>query len=318
MCTSTGRTEEDTERMWLLANAANGDGAQTAKRRSHRRFFGVLFAHGTLKDRIVIASAIFAIFVQTIIPPLLMMMLGQFTNIFSKQQATSHVHVNGSDPSPAEIYKDTIHGGLSHETLKFSCISFFVTIVTFIAAFIQKYQWELIAMKQEHRIRRAFMAQILKLDIAWIEKNKASDISHMLHDHIERLYEGISDHIPTTIFILSAVSLSFMVAVHVQWDLALIMMGMAPAFVILRYIYSWLFAKHMQIEQESLSSANKVVSETFQCIRTVISFSGQRNSIEKYQRLIEQSKECASKRHNMSAFMEALIWFLMDAVYLLG
>jgi hypothetical protein len=60
-----------------------------------------------------------------------------------------------------------------------------------------------------------------------------------IFSHIERVYEAIADHIPMTVFILSSVTLSFIVALHVQWDIALVMMVAAPIFVILRFIYSW-------------------------------------------------------------------------------
>ena len=153
--------------------------------------------------------AIVAIFIQTLIPPLLMMALGELTNIFSRHQVNNRVCLvdrsvcqmarTTTDPNSSAINNATSQEQLSKETLSFAWMSLIVTLITFIAAFAQvsdaivtvrvqsfhisqKYQWELVATRQEHRIRRRFMAQVLKLDIAWIEKHKASSIASMLHE----------------------------------------------------------------------------------------------------------------------------------------
>jgi hypothetical protein len=181
---STDPVEEDSEHTWLLANGADDakewvycgvslwtnyrvinfqanrqaqDTAVVFRCDGQCCIFSVFsdsfeqfqFAYGTIRDKISVVLAIVAIFIQTLIPPLLMMALGELTNIFSRHQVNNRVYLvddsvcqmahTTTDPNSSAITNATeaSQEQLSKETLSFAWMSFIVTLITFIAAFAQ-------------------------------------------------------------------------------------------------------------------------------------------------------------------------------------
>ncbi|KAI6243621.1 hypothetical protein M3Y99_00024100 [Aphelenchoides fujianensis] len=181
-----------------------------------------------------------------------------------------------------------------------------LSLATFIAAFIQRLVWEFSGIRQVFRARKAYIRKLLHMDVAWLESRHSGQIASTLHDHADSIYRGVADHVPMTIFIFSYLAVTLGVCFYIQWDVTLVMLLALPVLIGTRMIFSKWFMKTMDAEFQLQSKMSNLVSETFSCIRTVISFGAQRQTLSKYERLAHQNQRLTEERLRASSVYDAL------------
>ncbi|CAD5227956.1 unnamed protein product [Bursaphelenchus okinawaensis] len=181
-----------------------------------------------------------------------------------------------------------------------------LSVATFIAAFIQRLSWEISGIRQVFRARKTYISKLLHMDIAWLESRHSGQVASMLHDHSDSIYQGIADHVPMTIFISVYLVVTLSVCFWIQWDVTLVMLLALPVLIGTRLIFSKWFCKTMDEEFSLQAKMTNLVSETFLCIQTVISFASQRQTINKYERLANEHNRLTEERLRASSVYDAL------------
>uniref|UniRef100_A0A1I7TC39 ABC transporter family protein n=1 Tax=Caenorhabditis tropicalis TaxID=1561998 RepID=A0A1I7TC39_9PELO len=113
-----------------------------------------------------------------------------------------------------------------------------LSVAMFIAAFCQRIAWEISSIRQVFRIKKAYIRKLLLMDISWLESRQSGHVAAMLQESADSIYNGISDHLPMVVFILSYLLVNIGVCLYIQWDVTLFMCLAIPLLIISRILYS--------------------------------------------------------------------------------
>ncbi|KAL3990856.1 ABC transporter family protein [Acanthocheilonema viteae] len=186
-----------------------------------------------------------------------------------------------------------------------------LSVATFIAAFFQRLAWEVSGIRQVFRVKKAYIRKLLHMDVAWLESRHSGQVASMLHDHADSIYQGIADHVPMVIFICAYLLVTSSVCFYIQWDVTLVMFAALPLLIGTRLIFSKWFCKTRDEEQKLLAKMTNLVQETFSCIRTVIAFAAQKQTVNKYERLTIELNRMTEQRLTASSIYDALAQVLL-------
>uniref|UniRef100_A0A915PDN2 Uncharacterized protein n=1 Tax=Setaria digitata TaxID=48799 RepID=A0A915PDN2_9BILA len=186
-----------------------------------------------------------------------------------------------------------------------------LSVATFIAAFFQRLAWEVSGIRQVFRVKKAYIRKLLHMDVAWLESRHSGQVASMLHDHADSIYQGIADHVPMVIFICAYLLVTSSVCFYIQWDVTLVMFAALPLLIGTRLIFSKWFCKTRDEEHRLLAKMSNLVQETFSCIRTVIAFAAQKQTINKYEQLTGELNRMTEQRLTASSIYDALAQVLL-------
>ncbi|MFH4978687.1 hypothetical protein AB6A40_005396 [Gnathostoma spinigerum] len=265
--------------------------------------------------------------VQAVLPPFVWLVMGDFVSlsIFREElkvNKTRHIEAIPSVDVPSGNTSDFLNDSILKKQstidsqFEQSATPVFITVltlsvITFVAAFFQRLAWEVSAIRQVFRVKKAYIRKLLHMDVAWLESRHSGQVASMLHDHADSIYQGIADHLPMIIFISSYLIVSLAVCFYIQWDVTLVMFLALPLLIGTRLIFSKWFCKTRDDEQKLLAKMTNLVQETFSCIRTVIAFAAQKQTINKYERLAAELNLMTESRLTASSIYDALAQVLL-------
>uniref|UniRef100_A0A1I8A0K1 ABC-type xenobiotic transporter n=1 Tax=Steinernema glaseri TaxID=37863 RepID=A0A1I8A0K1_9BILA len=263
--------------------------------------------------------------VQAVLPPFVWLVMGDFVSLSIERE---EVKVNKT--KTLVLFEESLLGDLNatlptnlatrqsaiDKEFEESATPVFIamltlSIATFISAFFQRLAWEVSGIRQVFRVKRAYIRKLLHMDVSWLESRHSGQVASMLHDHADSIYQGIADHFPMVIFIFSYLFVSLSVCFYIQWDVTLVMFLALPLLIGTRLIFSKWFCKTMDEELKLQNKMTNLVQETFSCIRTVISFGAQKQTINKYEKLSMEHNQLTEERLTASSVYDALAQVLL-------
>jgi ATP-binding cassette subfamily B (MDR/TAP) protein 1 len=292
---------------------------------------GILYNFADGVDiQLMIVGTLLAL-VQAALPPFVWLVMGDFVTFAiereevkqNKTQELDHLSKHGQTFSSIQEFENSSTGAALAERQvevdqKFEAAAnpvfiamFSLSIATFLAAFFQRLAWEWSGIRQVFRIKKAYIKKLLNMDVAWLESRHSGQVAGMLHDHADSIYQGMADHMPMVIFISSYLVVSLSVCFYIQWDVTLVMCAALPLLIGTRLIFSKWFAKTLDDELSLQNKISNLVTETFQCIRTVIAFSAQKQTIHKYERLSTEHNRMTEERLRASSVYDSLAQVLL-------
>ncbi|PAV76660.1 hypothetical protein WR25_23384 isoform C [Diploscapter pachys] len=149
------------------------------------------------------------------------------------------------------------------------------------------------------------------MDVSWLESRQSGQVAAMLHEHADSIYAGIADHLPMIFFTLNYLLVNIAVCIYIQWDVMLLMCSAIPALIGCRIIFSKWFAKTVDEENKLQGKLTNLVSETFNCIRTVIAFAAQKQTINKFERISTECNHLTEARLRSSTVFDSLTQILL-------
>ncbi|CAK5043526.1 unnamed protein product [Meloidogyne enterolobii] len=96
------------------------------------------------------------------------------------------------------------------------------------------------------------------------------------------------------------------VCLYIHWQVTAFILLAIPLLICTRLVFSRWFCKTMETETQLQTKITNLVHETFSCIRTVIAFGAQRQSIGKYERLSLEHKKITEERLRASSVYNSL------------
>ncbi|XP_008776904.2 ABC transporter B family member 9-like isoform X2 [Phoenix dactylifera] len=159
-----------------------------------------------------------------------------------------------------------------------------------VAAFLQVSCWTVSGERQAARIRGLYLKTILRQDIAFFDNETATGevIGRMSGDTI-LIQEAIGEKVGKFLQLVATFFGGFIVAFTSGWLLALVLLSGIPPIVIAVAALSMTMAKISSRAQAAYSEAGTVVEQTVGSIRTVVSFTGEKHAIDKYNELIRNA-----------------------------
>ncbi|KAG0472121.1 hypothetical protein HPP92_016667 [Vanilla planifolia] len=159
-----------------------------------------------------------------------------------------------------------------------------------IASFLQASCWMNAGDRQAARLRNMYLKAILRQEVAFFDKeiNTGEIVGRMSGDAVI-IQDAMGEKVGQFIQLLSTFFGGFIVAFVQGWLLTLAMLSTIPPLVIAGAIISKVIAKMASKGQTAYAAAADVVEQTICTIRTVASFTGENQAVEKYCHSLKQA-----------------------------
>ncbi|KAK8509748.1 hypothetical protein V6N11_058150 [Hibiscus sabdariffa] len=156
-----------------------------------------------------------------------------------------------------------------------------------VAAFLQVSCWMVTGERQAARIRGLYLKTILRQDVAFFdtETNTGEVIGRMSGDTV-LIQDAMGEKVGKFIQLVSTFFGGFIIAFIRGWLLTLVMLSTIPLLVISGGTMALIISKMASRGQAAYAKAATVVEQTIGSIRTVASFTGEKQAINSYNKFI--------------------------------
>ncbi|KAJ4892497.1 ABC transporter B family member 4 [Raphanus sativus] len=194
--------------------------------------------------------------------PIMTILFGDLVDAFGENQTDSNV-------------ADKV----SKVSLKFVWLG----IGTFAAAFLQLSGWMISGERQAARIRSMYLKTILRQDIAFfdVDTNTGEVVGRMSGDTV-LIQDAMGEKVGKAIQLLATFVGGFVIAFIRGWLLTLVMLSSIPLLVMAGAGLAIVIARTASRGQTAYAKAAVVVEQTIGSIRTVASFTGEKQAISNY------------------------------------
>ncbi|CAN6445538.1 unnamed protein product [Victoria cruziana] len=174
-----------------------------------------------------------------------------------------------------------------HEVSKVALKFVYLAVGDAVVAFLQVTCWMITGERQAARIRGLYLSNILRQDIAFfdLETNTGEVIGRMSGDTI-LIQDAMGEKVGKFIQLVSTFFGGFIIAFVKGWLLALVMLASIPLIIIAGSAMSIIFSRLSTRGQAAYADAGIVVEQTVGSIRTVVSFTGEKEAIMKYNKAL--------------------------------
>ncbi|XP_052878978.1 ABC transporter B family member 4-like isoform X2 [Gossypium arboreum] len=198
--------------------------------------------------------------------PLMTILFGDLVNAFGQNQSNNQVvHV------------------VSKVSLKFV----YLAVGAGVAAFLQVSCWMVTGERQAARIRGLYLKTILRQDIAFfdVETNTGEVVGRMSGDTV-LIQDAMGEKVGKVLQLLSTFFGGFTIAFVKGWLLTLVMLSSIPLLVLSGATMAVIISKMATRGQTAYAKAATVVEQTIGSIRTVASFTGEKQAISNYNKFL--------------------------------
>ncbi|XVE77403.1 hypothetical protein DITRI_Ditri13aG0059800 [Diplodiscus trichospermus] len=261
---STLERQEEPEKVSDVTNGENQD-SQSSKREEKTSTvpFYKLFAFADSKDVCLMIIGTIGAVGNGLCMPLLTILFGDVIDAFGQSQRNDQLVVDA----------------VSKVALKFV----YLALGAAAAAFLQVTCWMVTGERQAARIRGLYLKTILRQDVAFfdMETNTGEVVGRMSGDTV-LIQDSMGEKVGKFLQLVSTFLGGFVLALTKGWLLTLVMFSSIPLLVISGAIVAIVISKMASRGQKAYAKAATVVEQTIGSIRTVASFTGEKQAISKY------------------------------------
>ncbi|KAA8549016.1 hypothetical protein F0562_000700 [Nyssa sinensis] len=152
-----------------------------------------------------------------------------------------------------------------------------------VAAFLQVACWMVTGERQAARIRSLYLKTILRQDVAFFDKetNTGEVVGRMSGDTV-LIQDAMGEKVGKFIQLVSSFVGGFVIAFIKGWLLTLVMLSSIPPLVIAGGVMALIISKTASRGQNAYAKAAVIVEQTVGSIRTVASFTGEKQAVTNY------------------------------------
>ncbi|KAL3620376.1 ABC transporter B member 11 [Castilleja foliolosa] len=230
--------------------------------------------------------------------PLMTIIFGELANSFGHNVGTGRVVDHVSKVSLKFVYL-AIGGG--------------------VAAFSQVACWMITGERQAVRIRNLYLKAILRQDIGYFDKEtNTGEIVERMSSDTFIIQDAIGEKIGKFLQLTATFSGGFVIAFIRGWLLTLVLLSAIPFLVISAALMTILIAKFTSRGQAAYSEAAIVVEQTIGAIRTVASFTGEKQAIVKYDKSLDKAYKAGVQEGLAAGLGAGIFMFVLFCSYALA
>ncbi|KAF7804972.1 ABC transporter B family member 21-like [Senna tora] len=201
--------------------------------------------------------------------PLMTLLMGQMINTFGNNQNSNQV-------------VDLV----SKVSLKFV----YLAVGSAAAAFLQVASWMVTGERQAARIRGLYLKTILRQDVAFFDKetNTGEVVGRMSGDTV-LIQDAMGEKVGKFLQLISTFVGGFVVAFIKGWLLSLVMLSILPLLVVAGGSMAVIIGRMASRGQTAYAQAANIVEQTIGSIRTVVSFTGEKQAVSAYSKFLVQA-----------------------------
>ena len=218
------------------------------------------------------------------------------------------------NPIAGEGSNEAFLDGMNTFAKRISLVGFgiFVTHYIFVAAF------NYTAERQVARIRKEFLAAVLRQDIAWFDTNTTSDFATRMTEDLNKVQDGMGEKIGMMLRFIFAGLTAFIYPFIANWLLSLVLLSLVPILAVMGGVMGKIMTSVSKDETEHYATAGSLAEEVLSSVRTVVAFGGQEKEVDKYSVELKSAQKNAFVRGSLAATTMGLTFGIIYGMYGLG
>ncbi|XP_022770731.1 ABC transporter B family member 4-like isoform X2 [Durio zibethinus] len=263
---STSKSQEEPEKVSDVKGENQDSESSKGDEKTKTVPFYKLFAFADSKDIWLMVIGTIGAIGNGLCMPLMTILFGDLIDAFGQNQSN-----------------DRVVNVVSKVALRFV----YLAVGAAVAAFLQVTCWMVTGERQAERIRGLYLKTILRQDIAFfdVETNTGEVIGRMSGDTV-LIQDAMGEKVGKFIQLVSTFFGGFVIAFIRGWLLTLVMLSSIPLLVISGGVMALLISKMATRGQSAYAKAATVVEQTIGSIRTVASFTGEKQAISNYNKFL--------------------------------
>ncbi|KAL2510438.1 ABC transporter B family member 4 [Abeliophyllum distichum] len=259
--------------------------------------FYKLFTFADSKDKILMIVGTIGAIGNGLCLPLMTILFGELIDSFGQTQTEHVVSV------------------VSKVALKFV----YLALGCGVAAFLQVACWMITGERQAARIRSLYLKTILRQDVAFFDKetNTGEVVGRMSGDTV-LIQDAMGEKVGKFIQLLSTFLGGFVIAFIQGWLLTLVMLTSIPLLVISGGVMSIALSKMASRGQNAYAKAAIVVEQTIGSIRTVASYTGEKQAVSNYDKSLVEAYKSGVQEGWASGLGLGSVMFIIFCSYALA
>ncbi|KAL7150975.1 hypothetical protein ABFS83_04G001400 [Erythranthe nasuta] len=195
----------------------------------------------------------------------------------------------------------------------------YVAVGCGLAAFLQVACWMITGERQAARIRTLYLKTILQQDIAFFDKevHTGEVIGRMSGDTV-LIQDAMGEKVGKFLQLMTTFVGGFAIAFTKGWLLTLVMLSSIPPLMISGGIMASVVSKMASRGQTAYAKAAVVVEQTIGAIRTVASFTGEKEAVSNYAQSLELAYKSAVHEGLATGLGLGSVMFMMFCSYALA
>ncbi|BBG92983.1 P-glycoprotein 11 [Prunus dulcis] len=187
------------------------------------------------------------------------------------------------------------------------------------ASFLQMSCWMVTGERQAARIRSLYLKTILRQDVGFFDKetNTGEIVGRMSGDTV-LIQEAMGEKVGSFIQLIATFVGGFIIAFIKGWLLTLVMLSSIPLLVLSGAIVGIIISKVASRQQTAYSVAATVVEQTIGSIRTVASFTGEKQAIANYNNSLIKAYNSGVQEGLVSGFGIGSVMLIIMCSYALA
>ncbi|KAK3008816.1 hypothetical protein RJ639_013662 [Escallonia herrerae] len=205
---------------------------------------------------------------------------------------------------------------LVHEVSKVSLKYVYLALGSGLAGFSQVVCWIVTGERQAARIRSLYLKTILRQDIGFFDKETSTgEIIERMSGDTVIIQDAMGEKVGKFIQVVTTFLGGFVIAFIKGWHLTLVLISAIPPLVISASVMTILMAKLLSRGQAAYSVAATVVEQTIASIRTVASFTGERQAVAKYDKSLRKAYKAGVQEGLAAGLGSSVFMFVIFCSY---
>jgi ATP-binding cassette subfamily B (MDR/TAP) protein 1 len=210
--------------------------------------------------------------------------------------------------------EDQLRRSINHDAL----LLVYVGIAMFGSTYLYMATWEYTGEAITRRIRKAYLASVLRQEVAYFDMMAENEISTRISNDIQLIQEGISDKAPMSVMFVATFVAGFIVAYIKSWQLSLALSSMLPCIIGAGAAMNVFITKHQQIELQYVAQAAWVAEESLSSVRTVKAFGIEQKLVDLYNESNQETTKQGRKKAVVQGIGLGVFFFVIYASYSLA
>ncbi|EYU27079.1 hypothetical protein ABFS82_02G122300 [Erythranthe guttata] len=267
--------------------------AEEKEKQNTVRFYK-LFSFADSRDKFLMIIGTIAAIGNGLSQPLMSLLFGELIDVFGEAGSNDVVSV------------------VSKVSLKFV----YLALGCGAAAFLQVAFWMITGERQSARVRSLYLETILRQEIAYFDQEVSTGevIGRMSNDTI-LIQDAIGEKVGKFVQVVSAFLGGFIIAFVKGWLLTLVLLTSIPLIVISAGIMHVLRSKTAFEAEKAYGNAANVVQQTIGSIRTVASFTGEKQAVSNYKKFLTASYKSDVKVGLSTGLGAGSLMFILFSTY---
>ncbi|XXG67836.1 hypothetical protein AAC387_Pa06g1090 [Persea americana] len=253
-----------------------------------------LFTFADPLDVVLMCVGTIAAIINGLSMPLVTVIFGQMIDSFGPSNRSNVVH---------EVSKAAV---------KFVCLA----AGTGVASFLQVSSWTTTGERQAARIRCLYMKSILRQDIAFFDKETTTgEVVVTISRGTILVQDAMGEKVGKFIQLVSTFIGGFVVAFVKGWLLTLVMLSCIPPLAVAGAAVSIFISKTSSHGQIAYAEAGNIAEQTIGSIRTVASFTGEKQAVTKYNKSLKAAYRATVQQGLVTGLGNGAFMFIIFSIY---